>query len=212
MEFIDNPLELRGYFLNVLEQKIDTLTNFEEEEKAELKLTLDALKELISLDTKDTRILKFFNDLSIFSISIALGNYNVRIEAGDPKDKDLFYSVAIMLNQMAEELEANCIPNNFFTTTLNALPKAAFICDERKRFVHVNEKFLKHTQLEKHEVKGKKMTSLISVVIGKDGNRDKLMLQRKNLPPAEILLRMQPIEASHPLDRPGTLYTLSIVN
>lgn len=97
----------------------------------------EALKTLIDIKINEEEILTKFDTLQDFFTEMARGNFNRRIDI--PNKKNMFSFLAVSLNAVIEELEANVKKNEFVQTSMECIADPAIITDKKGSILFVND-------------------------------------------------------------------------
>lgn len=158
----------------------------------------EALKTLIDIKINEEEILFKFDKLQEVFTEMALGNFSNKIDI--PNQKNLFSFLAVSINAVIEELEANVKKNEFVQATIECITEPAIVTDSKGNILFVNDKVDHLLNTHKEILKDLRIANIFEnhAQFGDPGNEDVFMDKKVNIRPynkefSPVLLTVKPI-------------------
>ena len=142
---------LKNSYLTSLEEEIDKLI-------IETGATADnnfykAIKKIINLQLNEQDVINRFDEFSNMIVSIAQMDFSQRMDIH--MEKDFFEHIALSLNMLCEELEANAAPGNYVDDILEEMQEPVLVTDAKNNIRYCNTIMEKLLGFSKEELLNK---------------------------------------------------------
>jgi PAS domain S-box-containing protein len=116
-----------------------------------------ALQNVLRLIINEESFRTYFDQLTEVVLSMGRFDFSKRLPINN--SGDLFCFISTSLNLLSEELEVLAAPKHYLEETLELLPEAAILTNDKGEIQYLNQRFESLTKFKRHELIGKSLSA-----------------------------------------------------
>jgi PAS domain-containing protein len=163
--------------LVTIKEQVDKLV--EQNKLSEDSPNFQALQNVLRLIINEESFRTYFDQLTEVVLSMSNFDFSKRLPINN--SGDLFCYISTSLNLLSEELEVLAAPKHYLEETLDLLPEAAILTNEKGQIQFINRHLEDLTQFKRRELIGKSVLTLFNEKFVTNCFNEDLVVNHKTL-------------------------------
>jgi PAS domain S-box-containing protein len=163
--------------LVTIKEQVDKLV--EQNKLSEDSPNFQALQNVLRLIINEESFHTYFDQLTEVVLSMSKFDFSKRLPLNN--SGDLFCFISTSLNLLSEELEVLVAPKHYLEETLELLPEAAVLTNEKGQIQFMNQHLEDLTQFKRHELIGRALLTLFNEEFVTNCFKEEFVVNQKTL-------------------------------